>query len=80
VLEPDAYLSETDAAKRDDDFETLVGSEYNLILRTLKKVHWRVEGIGGAADLLNVNPSTLRSRMRKLGIVKPRIENVSAGH
>jgi PAS domain S-box-containing protein len=80
ALESDAYLYETEASKRDADFETLVESEYNLILRTLKKVHWRVEGVGGAADLLNVNPSTLRSRMRKLGIVKPRIENASAGH
>lgn len=28
----------------------------------------RVEGAGGAADLLDINPSTLRSRMRKLGL------------
>ncbi len=28
----------------------------------------RVEGVGGAAALLGVNPSTLRGRMRKLGI------------
>jgi transcriptional regulator with GAF, ATPase, and Fis domain len=27
-----------------------------------------VEGRGGAAELLRINPSTLRSRMRKLGI------------
>ena len=28
----------------------------------------KVEGAGGAADLLQINPSTLRKRMRKLGI------------
>jgi transcriptional regulator with GAF, ATPase, and Fis domain len=52
--------------------ETLEQGEYRLILRTLKKAHWRVEGPGGAAELLNVHASTLRSRMRKLGIARPK--------
>jgi PAS domain S-box-containing protein len=52
--------------------ETLEQHEYNLILRTLTKVHWKLEGPGGAAELLNIHPSTLRSRMRKLGIERPR--------
>lgn len=56
------------------DGETLEQGEYRLILRTLKKVHWRVEGAGGAAELLNVHASTLRSRMRKLGITRPTIK------
>lgn len=54
--------------------ETLEQGEYRLILRTLKKVHWRVEGPGGAAELLNVHASTLRSRMRKLGIARPKVK------
>jgi chemotaxis protein methyltransferase CheR len=57
----------------DVDGETLEQSEYRTILRTLRKVHWRVEGTGGAAELLNVHASTLRSRMRKLGIVRPKV-------
>jgi len=52
--------------------ETLEQNEYNLIQRTLKDVYWRVEGPGGAAELLNLHPSTLRSKMRKLGIERPR--------
>ncbi len=52
--------------------ESLEQTEYNVILRTLKNVHWKVEGPGGAAELLSINPSTLRSRMRKLGIERPR--------
>ena len=52
--------------------ETLEQTEYNVILRTLKSVHWKVEGPGGAAGLLNLHPSTLRSKMRKLGIERPR--------
>ncbi|HKU74025.1 MAG TPA: sigma 54-interacting transcriptional regulator [Pyrinomonadaceae bacterium] len=54
--------------------ETLEQTEYNLILRTLKHVHWKLEGPGGAAELLNLHPSTLRSKMRKLGIERPRYE------
>lgn len=51
--------------------ETLEQTEHNVILRTLKSVHWKVEGPGGAAELLNLHPSTLRSKMRKLGIERP---------
>ena len=54
--------------------ETLEQHEYNLIVRTLTKVHWKLEGPGGAAELLNIHPSTLRSRMRKLGIERPRVK------
>jgi formate hydrogenlyase transcriptional activator len=54
------------------EIETLEQAEYRLILRTLKKVHWRVEGPGGAAELLGVNASTLRSRMKKLRISRPK--------
>ena len=52
--------------------ETLEQTEYNVIVRTLKNVHWKLEGPGGAAELLNLHPSTLRSKMRKLGIERPR--------
>jgi DNA-binding NtrC family response regulator len=38
------------------------------IVAVLKQSGWRIEGATGAARLLNVNPSTLRSRMKKLGI------------
>ena len=57
--------------------ETLEQNEYNLILRTLKNVHWKLEGPGGAAELLNIHPSTLRSKMRKLGIERPRYRTTS---
>jgi formate hydrogenlyase transcriptional activator len=57
---------------------TLEQNEYNLIIRTLKNVHWKVEGPGGAAELLNIHPSTLRSRMRKLRIERPRYSTANA--
>jgi hydrogenase-4 transcriptional activator len=34
----------------------------------LQTCHGRIEGRGGAAELLEINPHTLRARMRKLGI------------
>ncbi len=38
------------------------------IRRVVESVEGRIEGSGGAADLLGVNPSTLRHKMRKLRI------------
>ncbi|MEM9555890.1 MAG: sigma-54 dependent transcriptional regulator [Acidobacteriota bacterium] len=38
------------------------------IRRVLDETDGRVDGAGGAAERLDLNPSTLRSRMRKLGI------------
>jgi DNA-binding NtrC family response regulator len=52
--------------------QTLEQTEYKLILHTLKNAHWKLEGPGGAAEILNLHPSTLRSKMRKLGIERPR--------
>jgi transcriptional regulator with GAF, ATPase, and Fis domain len=34
----------------------------------LHQAKWRIDGPQGAARLLNMNPSTLRSRLKKLGI------------
>ena len=42
--------------------------ERNHILEVLIRTNWRIEGPEGAAALLNLNPSTLRSRMKKLGV------------
>jgi formate hydrogenlyase transcriptional activator len=42
--------------------------ERNHILEVLMRTNWRIGGADGAAALLNLNPSTLRSRMKKLGV------------
>jgi PAS domain S-box-containing protein len=42
--------------------------ERSHILNTLNSSSWKISGEGGAAELLGINPSTLRSRMMKLGI------------
>ncbi len=47
---------------------SLEATERNHILAVLVRTGWRIDGAGGAARLLDLNPSTLRSRMKKLGI------------
>jgi formate hydrogenlyase transcriptional activator len=42
--------------------------ERKHILEVLARTNWRVSGRGGAADLLGMKPTTLESRMQKLGI------------
>jgi transcriptional regulator with GAF, ATPase, and Fis domain len=41
------------------------------ILRALETANWKVSGEKGAASLLGMNPSTLSSRMKALGVSKP---------
>jgi PAS domain S-box-containing protein len=45
--------------------------ETDHIIRVLEETTWRIDGAKGAALILDMNPSTLRSRLRKLGIQKP---------
>jgi len=51
--------------------ETLETVERNHIVRILHQTQWKVSGKNGAAEILGLNRSTLRARMRKLGIRKP---------
>jgi transcriptional regulator with GAF, ATPase, and Fis domain len=50
--------------------ETLEDIERSHILRVLEQTQWAIEGERGAARILGLNPSTLRGRLRKLGIRK----------
>jgi transcriptional regulator with GAF, ATPase, and Fis domain len=45
--------------------------ERTNILRALQSAAWKVSGDKGAARLLGMNASTLSSRMKALGILKP---------
>ena len=40
------------------------------ILAVLEACQWRIKGVGQAAERLGLPPSTLYSRMRKLGIAR----------
>jgi transcriptional regulator with GAF, ATPase, and Fis domain len=54
-----------------DGARTLTELERDHIVSTLEQSYWRLEGEGGAAERLGINPSTLRSRMHKHGIRRP---------
>jgi transcriptional regulator with GAF, ATPase, and Fis domain len=45
--------------------------EKNHIIEILSMTGWKVRGKNGAAELLRLNPSTLESKMQKLGIKRP---------
>ena len=51
-----------------DAWLTLEEMERGYIERVLKHCEGRIEGDDGAARLLGLAPSTLRSRMTKLGV------------
>lgn len=50
--------------------KTLHELEKEYILKVLKEVNGRISGEGGAAKLLGLPPSTLNSRLKKLGIFR----------
>ena len=50
--------------------KTMTENEYDHILAVLERCDWKIHGEGGAAEILEINASTLSSRMKKLGISK----------
>ncbi|TMH69676.1 MAG: sigma-54-dependent Fis family transcriptional regulator [Betaproteobacteria bacterium] len=58
------------AAPAAGDAESLEDVERSHIRSVLERTRWVIEGDKGAARILGLNPSTLRGRLRKLGIRK----------
>jgi transcriptional regulator with GAF, ATPase, and Fis domain len=52
----------------EDKRRSLQDIERESILRVLDETEGKIEGKNGAAELLGLNPSTLRGKMRKFGI------------
>jgi formate hydrogenlyase transcriptional activator len=52
--------------------EILTEVEKDHIRSVLESTGWRIRGSGGAADRLGLKPTTLETRMAKLGLVRPR--------
>ncbi len=52
---------------------SLVDVEREHIEKVLNVTHWKVSGPNGAASILGLKPTTLISRLKKLGIKKPSI-------
>jgi len=56
---PFAYLSKSQ--------KTLEAVERDYIIRVLQQTGWKVSGKNSATEILGLNRSTLRARMRKFG-------------
>ncbi len=52
--------------------------ERDNVLAALNKTGWKIHGPGGTAELLGVKPTTLISRLKKLGLKKPSANAVFA--
>jgi len=57
-------------AKDSGRLKTMDENERDYIIQVLDSCNWKIYGEGGAAEVLQVNGSTLSSRMKKLGIEK----------
>ena len=64
----DELTPEHDGEQKRESAKSLQEIEKDHILEVLGQTNWKIEGETGAAVLLGINPSTLRGRMRKLGI------------
>ncbi len=49
--------------------------EREFIIKRLEQTNWKIDGVGGAAESLRINSSTLRNRMKKLGIQRSTSHN-----
>ena len=80
VIERAVILAQGSRLKVELPTSSVSASSRNLAMRDAEREHiervlemtgWRVRGKGGAAEILDMKPSTLRSRMAKLGMRRP---------
>ncbi len=67
----DTIRSQQSSKEDDKQLLSLEEVERNHIRVALEATGWQVSGLKGAARILKMNPSTLRSRIKKLEIRKP---------
>lgn len=49
----------------------MLDRERENLLAVLATAAWKIKGMNGAAELMGINPTTLLSRMKKMGIQRP---------
>ncbi|MFK7980938.1 MAG: sigma-54 interaction domain-containing protein [Saprospiraceae bacterium] len=79
ILSTPTHFSLADALQQsltddqnNDAFLSFADMQRQYILKALEQTNWRVSGERGAAKLLDLNANTLETKMRKLGIRRPR--------
>ena len=68
----DDHMEHEELTTQKDDFLDLDRAMSKHIKHALEMTKGRIHGPAGAAQLLGINPSTLRNRIRKLGIIHGR--------
>lgn len=77
VTESAVVTARRDAhAKSDAELEFLTDAELqhrerNNLLTVLQKTHWQIKGENGAAELLGIKATTLKARIKKMGLKRP---------
>ncbi len=74
IFLPTNHTKADSANSHESRIKTIHENERDYIINVLKKCNGRIWGPGGAAEILNVPPTTLRSKMKKLGIQKESID------
>lgn len=67
TLVVDMFLDQN-SSEANVELLTLIDVEKAHISKILKRTQWRIRGAGGASELLDVKPTTLHSKIKKLGL------------
>ena len=65
---PEVWQRERASHRLRGEVQSLAAAQRAHILRALRVCSWKISGPGGAAELLEIKPTTLQSRMKKLDI------------
>jgi PAS domain S-box-containing protein len=68
LLDGNSSISEPEQEQQKTTALRLSEVEKAHIIKILDQCNWQIHGEKGAAEILDINPSTLRSRMKKLNI------------
>jgi DNA-binding NtrC family response regulator len=69
-INPSIANKDVRSTQKEDILVSLQEAERDHILKALKLTNWQIHGETGAANILGINPNTLRSRIKKLNIQK----------
>ena len=77
VLDLDGGRMNGEAAANTSDSLSLLDAQRKHVVEVLERTRWIIEGEKGAAAALGLAPSSLRSKMKRLNIVRPSRERAS---
>ncbi len=69
-LQMPAEIDQNNQVQQPEGFKSLHDMERDYIVSVLDKTDWKISGKNSAAEILELKRSTLRARMKKLGIHK----------